>query len=562
MGVKTETNGTRYDGQWALDEFQGIGIYVDARGMTYQGEWESGTRHGYGVEWIYEEASDGSHDHRAGRWERDEFLNDTPRQCCDVPNPELTSLVARTDAKKKAFEVGRRARAMARIVAENRASALQAARRGQDERKRTMLTTDVKRLREMGAAMKRRAGGGGSTSKQEVSDPYTTYLEAELESALRKQKAAERRLRQTQRMATLAEQQWTEATSYNAAMANERNEARAERDTALKWQSTAEDRWENIAEMRDMLLQLRVALHVSKKEERRMDRKTRDALKKAERLQLKLNKTLTTVQRTAVGKLGRALSRQNNNEPKFGTSRSTPNLNRSMYTSGGPALGGYGGVMGAGADAQRRMLASRGALTSAGSSIIGLTPPGSPEYYQGGGRGGDGRPITPGMGLAFLPEVAPQGTPLYYSPVRDQHGRAVSPVHPSRRVPSRGPLSRGERRAQSPNANAKFAALELDAQWKWPQPKRQSRAGGGSSGYSVGGGGGVGSGGGPLGGVLTGVENGGAPQRSGGRSHRSSEKSSSRRKRKNKKNKRRGSGHGGVDRQGGGGGGNVVVTFE
>ena len=101
----------------------------------------------------------------------------------------------------------------------------------------------------MGAAMKRRSGGG-STSKQHVDDPYTTYLEAELESALRKQKAAERRLRQTQRMATLAEQQWTEATSYNAAMANERNEARAERDKALKWKSTAEGRWKNIAEMR------------------------------------------------------------------------------------------------------------------------------------------------------------------------------------------------------------------------------------------------------------------------------------------------------------------------
>ena len=36
-------------------------------------------------------------------------------------------------------------------------------------------------------------------------------------------------------MATLAEQQWTEATSYNAAMARERNDARAERDKALSY---------------------------------------------------------------------------------------------------------------------------------------------------------------------------------------------------------------------------------------------------------------------------------------------------------------------------------------
>ena len=57
-------------------------------------------------------------------------------------------------------------------------------------------------------------------------------------------------------------------------------------------------RWQNIAEMRDMLLQLRVALHVSKKQERKMDRSTRDALRRAEKLQLKLNKTLSTVQST------------------------------------------------------------------------------------------------------------------------------------------------------------------------------------------------------------------------------------------------------------------------
>ena len=46
-------------------------------------------------------------------------------------------------------------------------------------------------------------------------------------------------------------------------------------------------------------------------------------------------------------------------------------------------------------------------MTSAGSSIFGLTPPGSPDYNETRVHE-DGRPITPGMGLTILPEVTPQ----------------------------------------------------------------------------------------------------------------------------------------------------------
>ena len=72
---------------------------------------------------------------------------------------------------------------------------------------------------------------------------YTQFLESELASSHRKQKAAERRLKQTQRMATLAEQQWTEAASYNSTMANERNVAQEDAARSKKWKPTAEARW-------------------------------------------------------------------------------------------------------------------------------------------------------------------------------------------------------------------------------------------------------------------------------------------------------------------------------
>ena len=87
-------------------------------------------------------------------------------------------------------------------------------------------------------------------------DPYTSFLEAELASSHRKQAAAERKLRQAQRMATLAEQQWTEAASFNSTMSNERNVAKEEAAAALRWKPTAEARWQNISEMRDMVSSL------------------------------------------------------------------------------------------------------------------------------------------------------------------------------------------------------------------------------------------------------------------------------------------------------------------
>lgn len=500
MGVKCETNGTRYEGEWMMDEFQGIGIYLDARGTIYQGEWKDGSRHGHGVEWVFEEASDGRHELLAGAWENNIFLNESPRLCCVPPDPKTMTEQAREGAREVAHKMARKARILVKTVAERRSMANQARRRANDERKRTQLTMDVKRLQGMAVAMK-------GKSKSIESDPYTAFLEAELAASHRKQTAAERKLRQAQRMATLAEQQWTEAASYNSAMANERNVAQGEATRALKWKPTAEARWQNIAEMRDMLLQLRVALHVSKKQERKMDRSTRDALRRAEKLQLKLNKTLSTVQRSTVGKLGRSLSRQKSGGSGSGGgrrsrgSRNRNSRNRGVresrgsrshgelpydYSGDNGGNGGNGGhngfVSGMAAENRQRFMGSRGAMTSAGSSIMGLTPPGSPD--------GDGRAVTPGMGYRILPEVAPTGTPLYYSPVRDQHGRAVSPVHPSRRTPSKktrkGNNNRmkqqGRHRASSPVANAQYTSnTVLDAEWKgWPEQKKSRNSRGGA----------------------------------------------------------------------------------
>jgi hypothetical protein len=252
---------------------------------------------------------------------------------------------------------------------------------------------------------------------------------------------------------------------------------------------------QNIAEMRDMLLQLRVALHVSKREEKKMDRKQVAALRKAETLQLKLNKTLTTVQRKTVGKLGKQLSNQHHRNNGHATMGRTRGMSRGSSgplplpgcggNSDGGRLGGSGGFTQGGAfeypaNTNSRFVTSRGGMTSAGSSIMGLSPPGSPN---------GGRAVTPGMGYRILPEGPLPGTPLYYSPVRDQNGRAVSPVHPSRRTPGdfnvkkrygksfQGYSNSRERRAASPTANAEWTnANVLDGEWEgWPEEHRNSR---------------------------------------------------------------------------------------
>ena len=56
-----------------------------------------------------------------------------------------------------------------------------------------MLTMDVKRLQGMAKAMK-------GKSRSVEADPYTSFLETELANSHRKQAAAERKLRQAQRM--------------------------------------------------------------------------------------------------------------------------------------------------------------------------------------------------------------------------------------------------------------------------------------------------------------------------------------------------------------------------
>ena len=149
-------------------------------------------------------------------------------------------------------------------------------------------------------------------------------------------------------------------------------------------------------------------------------------------------------------------------------------------------------------------------MTSAGSSVMGLSPPGTPynnisynydddnddQYYDSNFDRVDrnGRAVTPGMGYRILPDGPLPGTPLYYSPVRDQNGRAVSPVHPSRRTPGdlltrsrsygrsyQNYANTRSQRAKSPTATAKYTSdTVLDAEWNgWPEQKRKNGSKGG-----------------------------------------------------------------------------------
>ena len=43
-------NGSKYDGEWALDGHCGYGVYTCPTGESYQGEWKNNMRHGRGIE--------------------------------------------------------------------------------------------------------------------------------------------------------------------------------------------------------------------------------------------------------------------------------------------------------------------------------------------------------------------------------------------------------------------------------------------------------------------------------------------------------------------------------
>jgi len=49
-GTYTWHNGSKYTGDWAFDEHNGIGVYTCPSGESYEGEWQRNMRNGHGKE--------------------------------------------------------------------------------------------------------------------------------------------------------------------------------------------------------------------------------------------------------------------------------------------------------------------------------------------------------------------------------------------------------------------------------------------------------------------------------------------------------------------------------
>ena len=153
-----------------------------------------------------------------------------------------------------------------------------------------------------------------------------------------------------------------------------------------------------------------------------------------------------------------------------------------------PRPGSYGNLVATpmGNKIQQRYTVSRGGLTTAGSSVAGLSPPTSPVTMPGD----------------TLDNIAP--VPLYYSPLRSNHpeGRAITPIPHGARgttpIPQGGqvpPLqtpvsvpkvgkhgwqgvgtpqsaSQWARRPISPNANGEYVGQYLDSFHASPLAKK------------------------------------------------------------------------------------------
>jgi hypothetical protein len=468
-GVKIEIDGSDYAGMFKLGNRSGLGVARSSLGIVYEGSYSDDMPDGFGVEWRMEAENFHGIAYRAGLWEKGLFQNTTPRFCCDEPEGHQTPEMI-DDAKKRGLGFAKQARLALPTVYRSRKRANQARQRANDERKRTQLTQDTKQL-----ALLKGAYSSGAYN------PYITFLEVQLKDSRRRQRAAERRLRHQENMANLAEQQWTAARSFNDAMKKERDEVKEDLTKALEWQPVAEERWATIAEMRETLLQLRIALHIGKNQHRIMDRRGREAMAKAEKLQKKLNKSLANVNRSTGGKRHNIVSEYGGGGGGFGTPRGldgfypgtpgfTPLQSRGSYgarasTPKSPHLGASNG--------HQRYTVSRGGLTTAGSSVAGLSPPSSPVTLPG----------------HTLDNIAP--VPLYYSPLRSNHpeGRAITPVphrvraitpvpHGGRVPPLQTPqvgqhgwqgvgtpqsASQWARRPISPNANGEYVGQYLDS---------------------------------------------------------------------------------------------------
>eukprot|EP00943_MAST-04B_sp_MAST-4B-sp1_P000565 g565.t1 len=295
--------------------------------------------------------------------------------------------------------------------------------KGNDERKKTMLIMDMKRI----AALK----GKYKRNKQNL-NPYINYLEAQLKHSKKRIRISERRLIHQTRMCNLAEAQWTVARSFNDKMKLERDNAKNEVKEAIKWKPIASERQATIAEMSETLLQLRIALHIGKKQHNLLDRRGREALKKAEILQKKLNKHLSSQ------------TRNSNNR----------SITSPSYNGVNNLEEGYYGNFHYDNQSTPNYSMSRGNLTTAGSSVAGLSPPSSP----------------------IRRDIGSNNSTLYFGPIRNINGRAITPIPPINRVQLTPNKSTNLfPRPVSPDADEKYVSGYLDG--FQAKPMRRNRAG-------------------------------------------------------------------------------------
>ena len=142
--------------------------------------------------------------------------------------------------------------------------------------------------------------------------------------------------------------------------------------------------------MRDAILQLRVALHTSRKQETLLSKRANNAERRARMLQQKLNAKMSNM-----ASMRNLKQSQKSHRPMLSRSVSL-HLPESRILSRGAIF--------------RWKLGCRNASTSSLARLF--------------------------RWRARLIVASPPGSPLYYSPIRDEQGRAVSPLQPASRVPS------------------------------------------------------------------------------------------------------------------------------
>ncbi len=454
-GVQSYADGSTYEGEWMLDQQHGYGLKIDPDGADYAGAFQKGLksglgvsrtkfgkifegffmndcRDGYGVEWHFEFCDGDGIDVIQGYWKCDEYY---------IPSGIQTEEQTK-DMKSNAIAASREARKQIIYVYTARKRANQERQKAEDERKRTRLSTDMKKL----AKIKGVEDGGNA-------NPYITYLEVQLRNSVRKTRAAERHLRKQQHFTNIAEQQWTRAQIFNADMKKQRDDGRSNLIKALEWEPIAQERWASITEMRETLKQLRLALHSGKHQHRILNRKEIQATRKADILQKKLKRAQKTVDRnsyvssdffedTISGGYGTPISPAGRlaQTPLKAGSRTSGTVTPLMTLfSNTEAYGSRIAVPGTFVDRQidvispgspvrgQRFAESRGGITSAGSSVAGLmlTSPHSPLAMPG----------------VHFQATSPQQQQLYYSPIRgdDPSGRAITPIPHGQRVPPLSP---------------------------------------------------------------------------------------------------------------------------